>query len=318
MSHNPFTADAALAARIERLEQSVGAALHEAVALLAPFSPVRLADNSGGIIFRADAEALIARFELASTDELMRLLVPVARQAARPPISNFFVGAVGLESETGNLILGGNIEFPHTTLTTTVHGETCLAMRAFSRGTSLSVIALGEAHPCAHCRQFLSEFVWSRSLALIDRIGHTLTLAELYPWPFDPAYLGDDGAVPGRSDGSLALGPHNTDPAVATALLATGRRAHAPYSKCPGAVVLRIKGGGIVTGASLESVAFNPSMGPVSAAMIDLFAHGLDPRDIEDATLAERKGGAVDYAASAHEQLAALRRGLPLTVLDWL
>lgn len=318
MSHNPFTADAELAARIESLEQSVGAGLSEAIAALAPFSPARIAHNSGGIIFRADAEALVSRFELRSIDELMRLLVPIARHAARPPISNFFVGAVGLEAETGNLILGGNIEFSRTNLTYTVHGETCLAMRAFSRGTSLAVIALGEAHPCAHCRQFLSEFIWSRSLTLIDRIGHTLTLAQLYPWPFDPAYLGNEGAVPGRSDEGLALAPHGLDPDLAAALLAAGRRAHAPYSKCPGAVVLRIKGGGIVAGASVESVAFNPSMGPVSAAMIDLFAHGLDPRDIDDATLAVRSGGAVDHAASAHEQLAALRRGLPLTVLDWL
>jgi cytidine deaminase len=318
MSHNPFTADAALAARIAELELAIGPDLSAAIATLAPFSPARLADNTGGVIFRAEADALVARFGLHSIDELMRLLVPVARQAARPPISNFFVGAVGLEAETGNLILGGNIEFSRTTLSTTVHGETCLAMRAFSRGTSLSVIALGEAHPCAHCRQFLSEFIWSRSLTLIDRIGHTITLAQLYPWPFDPAYLGNEGAVPGRSDEGVALAPHGLDPGLAAALLAAGRRAHAPYSQCPGAVVLRLKGGGFVTGASVESVAFNPSMGPVSAAMIDLFAHGLDPRDIDDATLAVRNGGAVDHAASAYEQLAALRRGLPLTVVDWL
>lgn len=318
MSHNPFTADSALAARIAGLELSIGPALADAVAALAPLSPARLADNSGGIIFRAEAEALVARFALTSIDELMRLLVPVARQAARPPISNFFVGAVGLETETGNLILGGNIEFPGTTLSTTVHGETCLAMRAFSRGTSLSVIALGEAHPCAHCRQFLSEFVWSRSLTLIDRIGHTLTLAELYPWPFDPTYLGDDGAVPGLSDTGLALAPHDADPAIAAALIAAGRRAHAPYSKCPGAVVLRLKDGRVVTGASVESVAFNPSMGPVSAAMIDLFAHGLGPEDLAEAVLATRTGGAVDNGPAATAQLAAIRPRLPVTVLEWL
>ena len=28
---------------------------------------------------------------------------------------------------------------------------------------------------------------------LIDPLGHRLTMAELYPWPFDPGYLGEPG-----------------------------------------------------------------------------------------------------------------------------
>ncbi len=37
------------------------------------------------------------------------LALSAAREIAHPPISDFHVGAVGLETETGNLVLGGNV-----------------------------------------------------------------------------------------------------------------------------------------------------------------------------------------------------------------
>ncbi len=94
-------------------------------------------DNRGGIVDKAEVERLIAHFGLASVEELMLLALPAARQIARPPISDFHVGAVGLETETGNLVLGGNVEFPGTHLGATIHGEGFVFTRAFSRGTSI-------------------------------------------------------------------------------------------------------------------------------------------------------------------------------------
>src|SRR5262249_51500689 len=154
-------------------------------------------DNSGSVIAANDVEALIDEFGLGGPEELMLLARKSAERIARPPISSFFVGAIGLERETGNLIFGGNVEVPGTPLGTTIHGEGFVTTRAYSRGNSLAAIALGEAHPCGHCRQYLSEFASSRELALIDPLGHRLKLSDVYPWPFDPAYLGETGAVPG-------------------------------------------------------------------------------------------------------------------------
>ena len=204
----------------------------------------------------------------------MLLALDAAKAIARPPISGFFVGAVGLEAETGDLILGGNVEFPGTHLGFTIHGEGFVFTRAFSRGTTIRTIAIGEAHPCAHCRQYISEFAASRELTLIDPLGHRLTMAELYPWPFDPDYLGERGAVAGALDASLDLAANDWPRPVADRLLDAGRRAHAPYSKCPGAVVLALSDGRMVAGSSVESVAFDPTMGPLQAAMINLIAHG--------------------------------------------
>ena len=115
----------------------------------------------------------------------------------------------------------------------------------------------------------------------------------------------------------LALAPNALDADVAAALLNAGRRAHAPYSKCPAAVVLTLKDGGRVTGAAIESVAFNPTMGPLQAALIDLVAHGYEPGDIAAAALGTVTGGAVDYAASTAELLGKVAPGVPLTVLGW-
>lgn len=301
MSLNPFTADPAVPLRLAKVTEPQAAALCEAARGL----------MREGVLSAADAAALAGRFGLSGVTDLMLLLLPVARALARPPISQFFVGAVGLEEPGGSLIFGRNVEFPGTHLGFTLHGEGFLATRAFHRGTRLTVIALGEAHPCAHCRQFLSEFAGSADLTLIDPAGHRLTLSQLYPWPFDPAYLGQDGAVAGRE-----AWPTLTAPGMDPALLAAGRAAHAPYSHCPAAVLLTMKDGARVTGRVMESVAFNPTIGPLQAAVVEALARGYDYGDIAAATLGQTKG-AVDFAASTAELLSRIAPGASLNVQEW-
>src|SRR4029077_6470118 len=126
-----------------------------------------------------------------------------------------------------------------------------------ARGTSVAVLAVGEARPCGHCRQTITEFAGWRDLTLIDPLGHALTMDDLYPWPFVPGDLGEPGIVPGSSPWpSLAIRDERIPPAVAEALVTAGRRAHAPYSRCPAAVALTLADGRIVTGATIENVAF--------------------------------------------------------------
>lgn len=190
-----------------------------------------------------------------------------------------------------------------------MHGEGFVFTRAFSRGTTISTIAIGEAHPCAHCRQYLSEFAATRHLTLIDPLGHRLTMAQLYPWPFDPDYLGETGAVPGKTLWSLTC----DDPL----LRETGERAHTPYSRCPGAIVLTLADGNRLRGAAIESVAFNPTMGPLQAALIDLLAHGRRYDEIVAARLGTVHGGAVDYERSVRELLHAIAPNAQLEVIHW-
>jgi len=316
MSHNPFRADPEIATRLSELGALVGGDIASEIAQLAARRARRPDQNQGGVILKDEAEALIVSYGLAGVEELMLLAVPAARRIARPPISDFFVGAVGLERETGNLILGGNVEFPGTHLGFTIHGEGFVFTRAASRGTTIETLAIGEAHPCAHCRQYLSEFAATRDMVLIDPLGHRLTMAELYPWPFDPGYLGEAGYVPGHFSG-LDLGPHALPSAIADRLIDAGRRAHAPYSGCPGAVVLALNDGQMVAGFSIESVAYNPTMGPMQAAMIDLIAHGYEAADIAAAALGTRLNDDVDYSLSVAELLGRLAPAAPLSIVGW-
>ena len=315
MSLNPFVADAQIRARIEALAAEIGPTVNEEVSERLRPRRHDVSQNLGSVLLAAEVREIVADFGLASPEELMLLILPTAQTLASPPISSFFVGSVGLEAQTGNLVLGGNVEFPQTHLGFTLHGEGFVFTRAFSRGTAIAKIAIGEAHPCAHCRQYLSEFAATKDLRLIDPLGHDLTMAQLYPWPFDPAYLGEPGARPETMPWpDLSL---STAHPAAEKLLATGRRAHTPYSKSPSAIVLTLRDGATVCGASIESVAFNPTIGPLQAAIVDLLAHGYNYDDIESAVLGTVRGGPVDYAKSVTELLGAIAPAAKLDILGW-
>jgi cytidine deaminase len=299
------------------LEKAVGAKVRAAVGEALAQTQRDVANNLGGVLLQADIERIDAEFGL-SGDELMLLSLKQAEGFARPPVSNFYVGCVGREAETGNLIFGGNLEFPGAHIGNTVHGEGFVFSRAFSRGTSVETIAIFEAHPCAHCRQFLSEFAATAKLTLIDPMGHRLRMAELYPWPFDPDYLGEKGIVAGelRQPG-LGLVANELAPAAATKLIELGRRAYTPYGKAPAAILLMLRDGAMVGGAAIESVSFNPTISPLQAAMIDLNAHGYAMGDIVGAAMGATSGAAVDYVRHARDLLEAMAPGVELTVVEW-
>lgn len=317
MSLNPFLPDPARASRYGQIESDQGTSLRRAAAgvLDTPADPI---DNLGGVVPARTVKALMEQFGLGDVREVMVALLGLAQERARPPISRFPVGAVGLEPETGDLILGANAEFPKTHLGLTLHGEGFVATRAFSRGHALSILAIGEAHPCAHCRQYLSEFNWAQDLHLIDPLGHDLTLAQLYPWPFDPDYLGQPGARPGAiAWPGLSTTAHGLATDLYARLEHAGARAHAPYSGCPAAVVITLSDGRTVAGSAIESVAFNPTIPPLQAALVDLIAHGYGYGDIVGAALGTMVGGKVDYARSTAELLAAIAPDIPLAIVDW-
>lgn len=310
MSESPFPTDPTRAAAHEA--RSADAPAIRAAALDG------LAAASGHVVPAERAAEVVERFGLTDVDALMLLLLDDARTLADPPISGYWVGIVGREHETGDLVLGGNLEFPGAHLGTTVHGEGFVMTRAFQRGTSIATLALNRAHPCAHCRQYISEFAASADLTLIDTLGHRLSLADIYPWPFAPSALGEVGAVPGV-DHHPTLGVTDADlPGdVHSALVEAGRRAWTPYSGCPSAVVLRMSDDTVWSGSAVESVAFNPTMPPLQSALIAARAHGYAWSDIGAAWLGTTVGGDVDMTRSTTDLLTVIAPNAHLTVVDW-
>lgn len=318
MSLNPFTADRVARERYAQLQATIGPSLSAEVARRASAHSQNVAANLGSVLLAHDVAELVETFHLVGPRDVMLLALDAAKRLAHPPISHFHVGSIGLESETGNLILGGNVEFPGAHLGFTLHGEGFVFTRSFSRGTTIAAIAIGEAHPCAHCRQYLSEYAAARNLDLIDPLGHVLKMADLYPWPFDPDYLGGVGLVPSAVPfRQLRFVEPPQDSSLLQKLLESGKRAHTPYSECPSAVVLRTKDGALIAGSAIESVAFNPSIGPLQAAIVDLLAHGYAYGDIAECWLGAKKDGQIDYRRSTSELLDQIAPTCAFTALDW-
>ena len=86
--------------------------------------------EEGGYI-PADALAHWSETGQLSHEQLMMLLLPVAASFARPPISQFKVGAVA-KGLSGALYFGANIEFTGEALNQSVHGEQCAVNNAVS------------------------------------------------------------------------------------------------------------------------------------------------------------------------------------------
>jgi cytidine deaminase len=316
--------DAAVARRLAALAELAERAGPGVAADVAGIVAAPNGDTLGGSTIGADAAAELAvRHGLNSTTELALLALPVARAMARPPISGYRVAAVGVEAE-GDLVLGANLEFPGADLGATIHAEGFVALRARRRGRRLATLAVREAHPCAHCRQTLAEAADADALAIVDLLGNELSLEDLYPWSFGPAALEHVGDTPGATPWpALAVAPASAPLAaivpadVAAELFVAGSRAHAPYSGAPSAVVLRLGDGRLRSAGCVESVAFNPSVSAMQAALVEVAAARADAAEITDAWLGRTEGGSVDPEAGFRALLRAVAPNASATVVDW-
>jgi len=207
-------------------------------------------------------------------------LLARAAQFARPPISNFHVGAVA-RGTSGKLYFGANVEFANEALSFTVHAEQSAVANAWMSGEDgIDLIAVTAA-PCGYCRQFLNELTTAGGLAIQLPTG-SFTLAELLPNAFGPRDLGIEGGLLQRENHGLSIG---TDDELARQALVAANMSYAPYSKSYAGVALRTSDGFVVTGAYAENAAFNPSMSPLEVALSQLNLAGRPLESVEGAVL---------------------------------
>ncbi|KAG2323531.1 hypothetical protein Bca52824_016744 [Brassica carinata] len=220
--------------------------------------------------------------------QLLPSLVDPAKSYARPPISKFHVGAVGLGS-SGRIFLGVNVEFPNLPLHHSIHAEQFLVTNlTLNDERHLRHFAVSAA-PCGHCRQFLQEIRDAPEIKLVitdtnatadpdaDSDGF-LRLGSILPHRFGPEDLLDKDfpLILDHHDNNLAISDlcnGNTVELKRTAL-AAANRSYAPYSLCPSGVALVDCEGKVYRGWYMESAAYNPSLGPVQAALVDYIANG--------------------------------------------
>ncbi len=215
-----------------------------------------------------------------SKQELLQELIPIAKQFARPPISDYKVGAA-LLGKSGNIYLGVNLEFPGFHLNQTIHGEQFAVIVARLNGeTEIEAIALSAA-PCGHCRQFLNEL--GKDLDILTPTHPPRKLSELLPDAFGPRDLGVEGNLLTRG---LDFQSNHPDPLVALAIEAY-RTSYAPYSKSRSGLALQTRDGTIYVGHYLENAAFNPTVSPLQSALVALVADKRGYEDIATVILAE-------------------------------
>jgi cytidine deaminase len=267
--------------------------------------------GSAARIAPEDVAALAAETGLDPAALLLACL-PWAQRWAAPPISQFQVGAAAL-AESGAIYLGANLEFVGVALAQTVHAEqSAIALAKAHRETRLELLATSAA-PCGYCRQFMLELADPPILILGDR--GRVSLAELLPFAFGPAELG-------RTPELLGAGPHGlrwaaereTGDPLAELALAAADHSSAPYSGALAGVAVELADGSRFAGGIAESVAYNPTLGPMQAALIVAHHGGGSLDTIRDAVLVELAVASVSQRAAATALLASVAPGVGLRV----
>jgi len=255
----------------------------------------------------ADDVATLTRVEKTTVENLLTRMLPIARSYARPPISNYHVGAVALGT-SGSIYLGTNIEFGGNALNQTVHGEQAAVANAFgNRDRGISAIAVTAA-PCGHCRQFLNEITDGSRIRIVVAGQPVRTLADLLPASFGPRDLGIAAGMSTSPPAQLRLASESDDPAVKSALEAASR-AYAPYSKAPSGCAVTMASGRTFTGSYLENAAFNPSLSPLQSALVNVLFAGEDFAAIRRVVLVELKNAVISQRPATEAVLGAVAAG---------
>ena len=145
-------------------------------------------------------------------DALLRLVVHEAKEYARPPTSNFHVGAACCTNR-GNVFVGVNVEVEKCALHRSIHAEQCMIMNAkFHMDGGLEkrddddkenqkekekIVKIAITHaPCGHCRQFINELRDARDILILLPGMDATPFGALLPYAFGPLDL----EVPGDEE----------------------------------------------------------------------------------------------------------------------
>jgi cytidine deaminase len=271
-----------------------------------------LAASRDGRISAPNAAALAGGSGIGAT---MLELIGLAAEWARPEISGYKVGAVG-EGASGALYLGANLEFHGAALAQTVHAEQAVVANAAAHGETGLVRLAVSAPPCGYCRQFLYELASASRLEILLSGRPPAGIADFLPGAFGPADLGVRGGMLDRAAHGLSAGAGAG--AVAQTAAAAANASYAPYSKAYGGAAIRAGDGRIFSGLYLENAAFNPSLSPLQAALVQAVLGGCAAADLESVAIAQPEPSQVDHhrAGAALLALVAPHASLGLVTLS--
>src|ERR1700748_235057 len=122
------------------------------------------------------------------TSHLLTACLPFAQKLARPPVSEFQVGAVAL-GETGALYVGANAEVKGGGPGFCIHAEQTAIVNALAGGEPGLIAIAVTAWRCGHCRQFIYETAGGDVEIIVPGLP-SKKISALLPSPFGPKDLG--------------------------------------------------------------------------------------------------------------------------------
>ena len=256
------------------------------------------APDWSGRIDPQTVQALTAA-QATGVDELLIALLPLARHYSRPPVSDFHVGSV-VRGASGAFYPGANLEIPRSALNQTVHAEQAAVANAFAHDEGGIAALAGSEAPCGHCRQFLNEITGGGKSRVLIAGSPAQTLDSLLPAAFGPADLGLKTGLFGTPPAALRLS--NGD-ALTQRAVAAASRSYAPHTKSPSGCAVETTAGAVYAGSYIENAAYNPSLGPLHSALVQMMLRGEDFGAIRRAVLVEANGAAISQKASVQAVL---------------
>ena len=264
---------------------------------------------TSSLVFTECQRLVLERRLSCSTKELLERLLPYAAKQAQPRVSRFFVGAVGLGC-SGNVYIGANIEFSGSPIWNAIHAEQCVIALLHAQRDALISIAINFA-PCGHCRQFLNEQVNALAIHVSFQGGH-YTLENLLPHSFGPKDLDiavkmcqedqlfSDDRISTWTTQILAAHPGVINAEIARAACLAMGKSFSPYTSSPCGVVLVTSTGRLFCGSYLECAAYNPSIGPMQSAYVQLYGARFSAAEVALILFVE-----LDTAKFSHREAAA-------------
>ncbi len=260
-----------------------------------------LQSHFAGHIDAQQLSNLVATSQMSEAEVLLALL-PIAAALAKPPISEFYVGAIA-KGKSGDIYMGANLELPGEALFHSVHAEQSAISHAWLSGESQIVDMVVNASPCGHCRQFMNELVEGEQINIHLPTQKSRLLSYYLPYAFGPRDLNVEFPLLAKQETEFAL--DSSDPMVIEALDHAGL-SYAPYTQSYGAVVLETTDGATYCGRYAENAAFNPSMLPMQMALSTLVRHNRDFGDIRRALLIESSQGKISLVGASMDALHAV------------
>ncbi|ESE40434.1 cytidine deaminase [Shewanella decolorationis] len=260
-----------------------------------------LHQNFAGHINAQQLAELVQSSKMTEAEVLLALL-PIAAALAKPPISEFYVGAIA-KGKSGDIYMGANLELPGEALFHSVHAEQSAISHAWLSGESQIVDMIVNASPCGHCRQFMNELVEGGQIKIHLPSQDSHLLSYYLPYAFGPKDLNVQSPLLVKQETEFAL--DSSDPMVIEALDHAGL-SYAPYTHSYAAVVLETADGATYCGRYAENAAFNPSMLPMQMALSNLTRHNRDFGEIRRAVLVESSQGKISLVGAAMDALHAV------------